>query len=59
MISYTAKSTEKLPLSGLVSGNTACMDSVEVVDLKIRQRDALFRFSLTDNFDSNLNFPNI
>ena len=25
----------------------------------IRQRDAIFRFSLTDNFDSNLNFPNI
>jgi hypothetical protein len=25
----------------------------------IRQRDAIFRFSLTDNFDSSLNFPNI
>jgi hypothetical protein len=36
MISYTAKSTEKLPLSGLVSGNTACMDIVEVVDLKVQ-----------------------
>ena len=24
-----------------------------------RQRDAIFRFSLTDNFDSSLNFPNI
>jgi hypothetical protein len=26
---------------------------------EIRQRDAIFRFSLTDNFDSSLNFPNI
>jgi hypothetical protein len=25
----------------------------------IRQRDTIFRFSLTDNFDSSLNFPNI
>jgi hypothetical protein len=25
----------------------------------IRQRDTIFRFSLTDNFDPNLNFPNI
>jgi hypothetical protein len=25
----------------------------------IRQRDAIFRFSLTDNFDPSLNFPNI
>jgi hypothetical protein len=25
----------------------------------IRQRDAIFRFSLTDNFDLSLNFPNI
>jgi hypothetical protein len=25
----------------------------------IRQRDAIFRFLLTDNFDSSLNFPNI
>ena len=25
----------------------------------IRQRDAIFRFSLIDNFDSSLNFPNI
>jgi hypothetical protein len=25
----------------------------------IRQRDAIFRFLLTDNFDPNLNFPNI
>jgi hypothetical protein len=24
----------------------------------IRQRDAIFRFSLTDNFDPSLNFPN-
>ena len=25
----------------------------------IRQREVVFRFSLTDNFDSSLNFPNI
>jgi hypothetical protein len=25
----------------------------------IRQRDTIFRFSLTDNFDPSLNFPNI
>jgi hypothetical protein len=25
----------------------------------IRQRDAIFRFSLTDNFHPSLNFPNI
>ena len=25
----------------------------------IRQRDAIFLFSLTDNFDPSLNFPNI
>jgi hypothetical protein len=25
----------------------------------IRQRDAIFRFSLTDNFGPSLNFPNI
>jgi hypothetical protein len=25
----------------------------------IRQRDAIFRYSLTDNFDSSLNFLNI
>ena len=25
----------------------------------IRQRDAIFRFSLNDNFDPSLNFPNI
>jgi hypothetical protein len=25
----------------------------------IRQRDAIFRFSLTDNFDPSLNIPNI
>jgi hypothetical protein len=25
----------------------------------IRQRDAIFRFSLTDNFDPSLNSPNI
>ena len=25
----------------------------------IRQRDAIFRFSLTDNFDPSLNFLNI
>jgi hypothetical protein len=25
----------------------------------IRQRDAIFRFSLSDNFDPSLNFPNI
>jgi hypothetical protein len=25
----------------------------------IRQRNAIFRFSLTDNFDPSLNFPNI
>jgi hypothetical protein len=25
----------------------------------IRQHDAIFQFSLTDNFDPSLNFPNI
>ena len=27
--------------------------------INFRQREAIFRFSLTDNFDSSLNVPNI
>jgi hypothetical protein len=42
----------------VAKSRSVCMD-LKGPDTPDAIRDAIFRFSLTDNFDPSLNFPNI